>query len=64
MSLDFHSSRNVEALSKFTMPAMSPTMTEGGLSSWKVQEGASFSAGDVILDIVSFVTWSLLDERS
>lgn len=34
------------------MPAMSPTMKEGGISSWKVQEGAAFSAGDVLLEIV------------
>ena len=34
------------------MPAMSPTMTEGGISKWKVAEGANFSAGDVLLEIV------------
>jgi hypothetical protein len=34
------------------MPAMSPTMTEGGISSWKKKEGESFSAGDVLLEIV------------
>lgn len=34
------------------MPAMSPTMTEGGISSWKKAEGDSFSAGDVLLEIV------------
>lgn len=33
------------------MPAMSPTMTEGGLATWKVKEGQSFSAGDVLLEI-------------
>lgn len=33
------------------MPALSPTMTEGKISSWKVKEGDSFSAGDVLLDI-------------
>jgi pyruvate dehydrogenase E2 component (dihydrolipoamide acetyltransferase) len=33
------------------MPAMSPTMTEGGIASWKIQEGETFSAGDVILEI-------------
>ncbi|KAG6334882.1 hypothetical protein ID866_4206 [Astraeus odoratus] len=33
------------------MPAMSPTMTEGGISSWKKKEGESFSAGDVLLEI-------------
>ena len=35
----------------FTMPAMSPTMTEGNISSWKVKEGDSFSTGDILLDI-------------
>lgn len=33
------------------MPAMSPTMTEGNISSWKVKEGDSFSVGDVLLEI-------------
>lgn len=30
---------------------MSPTMTEGNISSWKVKEGDSFSTGDVLLEI-------------
>ena len=34
------------------MPAMSPTMTEGGIASWKKNEGEAFSAGDVLLEIV------------
>ncbi|KAL8705761.1 MAG: hypothetical protein Q9201_001107 [Fulgogasparrea decipioides] len=33
------------------MPAMSPTMTEGNIASWRVQEGDSFSTGDVLLEI-------------
>lgn len=33
------------------MPALSPTMTEGSIASWKLKEGDSFSAGDVILEI-------------
>ncbi|GMF01152.1 unnamed protein product [[Candida] boidinii] len=33
------------------MPAMSPTMEEGGIVSWKVQEGADFAAGDVLLEV-------------
>jgi hypothetical protein len=28
-------------------------MTEGGIAAWKKQEGESFSAGDVLLEIVS-----------
>lgn len=31
---------------------MSPTMTEGGIAQWKKKEGESFSAGDVLLEIV------------
>ncbi|KAJ3509151.1 hypothetical protein NMY22_g16392 [Coprinellus aureogranulatus] len=33
------------------MPAMSPTMTEGGIAEWKKKEGEAFSAGDVLLEI-------------
>lgn len=40
------------AVTNLTMPAMSPTMTEGGISQWKKQEGEAFSAGDVLLEIV------------
>ncbi|KAK8858392.1 pyruvate dehydrogenase complex dihydrolipoamide acetyltransferase [Kwoniella newhampshirensis] len=39
------------ALSKFTMPAMSPTMTEGGIAEWKVKEGDTFAAGDVLIEV-------------
>ena len=31
---------------------MSPTMTEGGIASWKKMEGEAFAAGDVLLEIV------------
>lgn len=41
-----------QAVTKFQMPAMSPTMTEGGIASWKKKEGEAFSAGDVLLEIV------------
>ncbi|KAF8622242.1 hypothetical protein AX15_007181 [Amanita polypyramis BW_CC] len=47
----FHVSARRYALSRFNMPAMSPTMTEGGIASWKKKEGESFSAGDVLLEI-------------
>ena len=40
------------AITKFKMPAMSPTMTEGGIASWKKKEGDGFTAGDVLLEIV------------
>ncbi|KAI0961812.1 hypothetical protein AcW1_000791 [Taiwanofungus camphoratus] len=46
-----HVSARRNALSKFTMPAMSPTMTEGGIASWKKKEGESYAAGDVLLEI-------------
>ncbi|KAL9042982.1 MAG: hypothetical protein Q9214_003630, partial [Letrouitia sp. 1 TL-2023] len=39
------------AAQNFAMPAMSPTMTEGNIASWKVKEGDSFSTGDVLLEI-------------
>lgn len=31
---------------------MSPTMTEGGIAAWKKQVGDSFTAGDVVFEIV------------
>lgn len=33
------------------MPAMSPTMSEGGIAAWKKKEGESFVTGDVLLEI-------------
>lgn len=39
------------ASSVFRMPAMSPTMTEGGIANWKKAEGEAFAAGDVLLEI-------------
>ncbi|KAI0068394.1 pyruvate dehydrogenase [Artomyces pyxidatus] len=47
----FHVSARRNALQKMAMPAMSPTMTEGGISSWKKAEGESFATGDVLLEI-------------
>ena len=49
--LGYHASPAVLAAQSFTMPSMSPTMTEGNIASWKVKEGDSFSAGDVLLEI-------------
>ncbi|KAI5124513.1 hypothetical protein M0805_003037 [Coniferiporia weirii] len=46
-----HASRPLAAISKFAMPAMSPTMTEGGIAQWKKKEGEAFSAGDVLLEV-------------
>jgi biotin carboxyl carrier protein len=39
------------AAHNMAMPAMSPTMTEGNIASWKVKEGDSFSTGDILLEI-------------
>lgn len=36
----------------FMMPAMSPTMEKGNLGEWKVKEGGTFQAGDVLLEVV------------
>ncbi len=47
----FRTSAACLAAQNFTMPALSPTMTEGNISSWRVKEGDSFSAGDVLLEI-------------
>ena len=33
------------------MPALSPTMTEGNLAKWLVEEGDTVEAGDVIAEI-------------
>jgi len=35
------------------MPAMSPMMTEGTVTTWKKREGEAFAAGDVLLQIES-----------
>jgi hypothetical protein len=45
------STRAILAAHNFSMPAMSPTMTEGGIVEWKFKEGETFSAGDVLLEI-------------
>lgn len=56
--IEIHASARRNALSKFTMPAMSPTMTEGGIAQWKVKEGQKYSAGDVLLEIVRVLFFS------
>ncbi len=54
-----HQSSVRRAVTSMQMPAMSPTMTEGGIAQWKKQEGESFSAGDVLLEVVSCCCGSL-----
>ncbi|ODQ81307.1 hypothetical protein BABINDRAFT_160669, partial [Babjeviella inositovora NRRL Y-12698] len=39
------------AATAFKMPAMSPTMEEGGIIEWKFQPGEAFTTGDVLLEI-------------
>ncbi|KAF8968349.1 hypothetical protein BDZ97DRAFT_1800110 [Flammula alnicola] len=46
-----HASARCSVISNLQMPAMSPTMTEGGIASWKKKEGEAFSQGDVLLEI-------------
>ncbi|KAJ4391105.1 pyridoxine biosynthesis protein [Gnomoniopsis smithogilvyi] len=47
----FRTSTASLAVQNFTMPALSPTMTEGNIASWRVKEGDKFVAGDVLLEI-------------
>ncbi|KAK7756127.1 pyridoxine biosynthesis protein [Diatrype stigma] len=47
----FRTSAAALAAQNFTMPALSPTMTQGNIAKWKVKEGESFAAGDVLLEI-------------
>ncbi|KAF2003899.1 hypothetical protein P154DRAFT_519797 [Amniculicola lignicola CBS 123094] len=47
----FHAAPASLAAQNLNMPALSPTMTEGNIATWKVKEGDSFSAGDVLLEI-------------
>ncbi|TFK30555.1 dihydrolipoyllysine-residue acetyltransferase [Coprinopsis marcescibilis] len=51
LSRGLHISARRHALTQFNMPAMSPTMTEGGIASWKKKEGEPFTAGEVLLEI-------------
>ncbi|EJU05824.1 single hybrid motif-containing protein, partial [Dacryopinax primogenitus] len=46
-----HTSARRLRISQFQFPAMSPTMTEGGIAAWKIKEGDHFSAGDLLLEI-------------
>lgn len=46
-----HKSSIYNAASVFKMPAMSPTMSEGGIVAWKIKPGDSYSAGDAILEV-------------
>ena len=44
------------------MPALSPTMSQGNLASWAVEEGAELTAGDVLAEIETdkaTLTWDM-----
>ncbi|KAJ8093500.1 hypothetical protein PM082_020357 [Marasmius tenuissimus] len=49
----FHGSRPTNMI---LMPAISPLMTQGTVTRWRLKEGESFSAGDVLLQIESGFT--------
>ncbi|GAA5940932.1 hypothetical protein JCM1841_005174 [Sporobolomyces salmonicolor] len=51
LARQLHQTCVARVVTEFQMPAMSPTMTEGTIAEWKVEEGASFVAGDVLLSI-------------
>lgn len=40
----FHPSQASLAAQNFNMPALSPTMTEGNIATWKIKEGATYQA--------------------
>ncbi|KAG0090264.1 hypothetical protein BGZ93_004328 [Podila epicladia] len=47
----FHAAAVQQATTTLTMPALSPTMTEGTITAWKKKEGDAVTAGDVLLEI-------------
>ncbi|KAK3848088.1 MAG: pyruvate dehydrogenase complex, component X [Linnemannia gamsii] len=47
----FHAAAVQNATTTLSMPALSPTMTEGTITAWKKKEGDSVVAGDVLLEI-------------
>lgn len=51
LTRNLHVQSPLLAAQVFRMPAMSPTMEEGGIVSWKVENGQEFAAGDVLLEV-------------
>ena len=50
------------AVQELSMPALSPTMSQGNLASWAVEEGAEIAAGDVLAEIETdkaTLTWDM-----
>ncbi|CAK7205544.1 pyridoxine biosynthesis protein [Sporothrix eucalyptigena] len=50
-SRGFNSTARLAVAQNLTMPALSPTMTEGSIAAWRVKEGDKYTAGDVLLEI-------------
>ncbi|CAK7264219.1 pyridoxine biosynthesis protein [Sporothrix epigloea] len=50
-SRGYNSTARLAVAQNMTMPALSPTMTEGSIASWRVKEGDKYTAGDVLLEI-------------
>lgn len=53
---------DASALQELSMPALSPTMSQGNLASWAVEEGAEIAAGDVLAEIETdkaTLTWDM-----
>lgn len=53
---------HANAPQELSMPALSPTMSQGNLASWAVQEGAEIAAGDVLAEIETdkaTLTWDM-----
>eukprot|EP00126_Sphaerothecum_destruens_P005204 Sdes_comp18638_c0_seq1m8835 len=51
LTRNFHSNHFLLDTMKITMPALSPTMTEGVIVKWAKKEGEKCSAGDVLFEI-------------
>jgi hypothetical protein len=51
----FHAAPAGLAAHNFTMPALSPTMTEGNIASWKVREG--MAAWIILWELGNDRTW-------
>ncbi|SAM01850.1 hypothetical protein [Absidia glauca] len=51
LAAGFHTTATRSAITRFNLPAMSPTMTEGTIHKWQKKEGESFTAGEVLLEL-------------
>ena len=46
------------------LPALSPTMEQGTIAAWKVDEGSAFAAGDVICEIETSAAAAEIDQSA